>query len=162
MADRIVVMHDGRIEQIGSPLDLYDHPDNLFVAQFIGSPAMNVLEGRVGRADGTAHVEVPGGMRWPLPRVSAADGQAVAYGIRPGDLALAGTGAPGALPAEIVVVEPTGAETELVVQAGDAQLVVITHGRPAVHPGDRVGLTLDPAKAHVFDQSTGARLASGN
>ncbi len=82
MADRIVVMNDGRIEQIGAPLALYDHPDNLFVAQFIGSPAMNVLAGTVRRAGGPAHVETTGGARWPLA-AAGADGQAVAYGIRP-------------------------------------------------------------------------------
>src|SRR6266568_2862535 len=66
MADRIVVMHDGRVEQIGTPLDLYDHPGNLFVAQFIGSPAMNVIEGTVGRGNGASYVEAAGGVRWPL------------------------------------------------------------------------------------------------
>ena len=66
MADRIVVMHDGRIEQIGAPLELYDHPDNLFVAQFIGSPAMNVINGKVVRSNGSGSVEVAGGVRWPL------------------------------------------------------------------------------------------------
>jgi len=160
MADRIVVMHDGRIEQIGSPLDLYDHPDNLFVAQFIGSPAMNVLNGKVGRAGGSAHVEVAGGVRWPLRQVAGAEGQAVAYGIRPGDLTLAEAGTDGTVPAEIVVVEPTGAETELLIQAGEAQLILVTHGRPRVSPGDRIGLAIDPAKVHVFDQATGARLAA--
>jgi multiple sugar transport system ATP-binding protein len=160
MADRIVVMHDGRIEQIGEPLELYDHPDNLFVAQFIGSPAMNVMNGKVKRASGSAHVEVPGGVRWPLPSGPGADGQAVAYGIRPGDLRLASASADGAVAAEIVVVEPTGAETELLIQAGNDQLILVTHGRPNVNPGDRVGLTIDPAKAHVFDQGTGARLAA--
>ena len=92
MADRIVVMHDGRIEQIGAPLDLYDHPDNLFVAQFIGSPAMNVMNGRVKRGGGPAHVEVAGGVRWPLQSGPGAEGQAVAYGVRPGDLRLARRG----------------------------------------------------------------------
>src|SRR5256886_6287175 len=67
MADRIVVMHDGRIEQIGAPLDLYDRPDNLFVAQFIGSPAMNCLKGTV-RLNGKAEFEGPGGVRLPLGR----------------------------------------------------------------------------------------------
>jgi multiple sugar transport system ATP-binding protein len=160
MADRIVVMHDGRIEQIGAPLELYDHPDNLFVAQFIGSPAMNVMSGKVNRASGSAHVEVAGGVRWPLHTGPGADGQAVAYGIRPGDLRLASANADDAVPAEIVVVEPTGAETELLIQAGDDQLILVTHGRPNVNPGDRVGLTIDPAKVHVFDQGTGARLAA--
>jgi len=160
MADRIVVMHDGRIEQIGAPLELYDHPDNLFVAQFIGSPAMNVLNGHVRRAAGDAHVEVAGGVRWPLAQGPGTEGQAVAYGIRPGDLKLASADAAGAVAAEIVVVEPTGAETELLIQAGGDQLTLVTHGRPRVNPGERIGLTIDPAKVHVFDQGTGARLAA--
>src|SRR5438046_7409885 len=66
MADRIVVMHDGRIEQIGEPLELYDRPDNLFVAQFIGSPAMNLVNGTLRRRNGRAYVEAAGGVRWPL------------------------------------------------------------------------------------------------
>jgi multiple sugar transport system ATP-binding protein len=160
MADRIVVMHDGHIEQIGAPLELYDHPDNLFVAQFIGSPAMNVMNGHVRRAKGAAHVEVAGGVQWPLSQGPGIEGQAVAYGIRPGDLRLASADADGAVPAEVVVVEPTGAETELLIQAGADQLILVTHGRPKVNPGDRIGLTIDPAKVHVFDQGTGARLAA--
>src|SRR5213075_3524949 len=92
MADRIVVMHDGRVEQIGEPLELYDHPNNLFVAQFIGSPAMNVVEGTVRRANGAAYVEAPGGVRWPVGHRAGSDGQAVAYGVRPEHLALGGGG----------------------------------------------------------------------
>src|SRR6266513_2804189 len=88
MADRIVVMHEGRIEQIGTPLDLYDHPNNLFVAQFIGSPAMNVVEGTVRRANGSAYVEAAGGARWPISRGPGADGQAVILGVRPEHLAI--------------------------------------------------------------------------
>ena len=160
MADRIVVMHDGRIEQIGSPLHLYDRPDNLFVAQFIGSPAMNVLTGKVRRSNGASYVEVPGGVRWPLPPGPTTEGQAIAYGVRPGDLRLAGADAHDAVPAEIVVVEPTGAETELLIHAGEAQLILVTHGRPNVNPGDRIGLAIDPGKVHVFDESTGMRLSS--
>ena len=160
MADRIVVMHDGRIEQIGAPLELYDHPDNLFVAQFIGSPAMNVVNGNVRRAGGQAFVEVGGGVQWPLYQSPGADGQAVAYGIRPGDLTLTGPDTVNAVPGEIVVVEPTGAETELVIQAGEATFTLVTHGRTTVNPGDRIGLVVDPVKVHVFDQGTGARLAA--
>src|SRR5215813_8372350 len=65
MADRIVVMHNGRVEQIGKPLELYDHPDNLFVAQFIGSPAMNIVNGTLRRSNGSTFVESTGGLRWP-------------------------------------------------------------------------------------------------
>src|SRR5262252_1309643 len=160
MADKIVVMHDGRVEQIGTPLELYDRPGNLFVAQFIGSPAMNVIEGTVRRNGGASHVEAAGGIRWPLAAVSAADGQRVAYGIRPEHLDLAGSGGERSVPGEIIVVEPTGAETELLVKVGDAQIVLVTHGRPVVNPGDRIGLAMDPTMAHVFDKETGQRLAA--
>jgi multiple sugar transport system ATP-binding protein len=160
MADRIVVMHDGRVEQIGTPLDLYDHPGNLFVAQFIGSPAMNVIEGTIKRENSAGHVVSRAGVRWPLGVAAGADGQAVAYGVRPEHLSLAGASAPATVPAEITVVEPTGAETELLLQAGEAQIVLVTHGRPQVKPGDRVGLAVEPAMVHVFDQKTGQRLVA--
>jgi len=160
MADRIVVMHDGRIEQIGRPLELYDHPANLFVAQFIGSPAMNVVNGTVRRSNGGAIVDMGDGVQWPLLQGPGTEGQSVAYGVRPGDLSLTSATAPGAVPGEIVVVEPTGAETELLIQAGKAQLTLVTHGRPDVSPGDRVGLAVAPGKVHVFDQQSGNRLAA--
>jgi multiple sugar transport system ATP-binding protein len=160
MADRIVVMHDGRVEQIGTPLELYDRPVNLFVAQFIGSPAMNVIEGTVRRANGAAYVEAEGGVRWPLGTAAGTDGQQVVYGIRPEHLTLAGAGAAGAVTGEIIVVEPTGAETELLVQTGDAQIVLVTHGRPVVNPGDKIALAVDPAMMHVFDKKTGQRIAA--
>ena len=149
MADRIVVMHDGIIEQIGTPLDLYDRPGNLFVAQFIGSPAMNVFKGAV---KGGA-VEALGA-RWPLVAGTGHEGQEVHYGIRPTDLVLASQG----IAAKVVVVEPTGAETELLLQIGDQQLVLVMHGRTAAQPDDTVYLSLDAAQAHVFDGASGQRL----
>ncbi len=158
MADRIVVMHDGRIEQIGTPLELYDRPGNLFVAQFIGSPAMNVVDGTVRRSNGRAFVEAAGGTKWPLFSGAGGDGHAVTYGIRPEHLTLAGAG-DIAVPAEIIVVEPTGAETELVIQAGEAQVILRTHGRPAVNPGDKVALGVDASHVHLFDRQTGERVA---
>jgi multiple sugar transport system ATP-binding protein len=158
MADRIVVMHDGRVEQIGEPLELYDHPNNLFVAQFIGSPAMNIVNGTLRRGSGAAYVEADGGVRWPVGHRAGSDGQSVAYGVRPEHLTLGGGG--DAVPGEIIVVEPMGAETELLVQAGSAQFVLMTHGRPVVNPGDRIQLSIDPAMVHVFDQKTGARIAA--
>jgi multiple sugar transport system ATP-binding protein len=161
MADRIVVMHDGVVEQIGTPLELYDHPDNLFVAQFIGSPSMNVVNGTLRRSGGAAHVEAAGGTRWPLRSAVGHDGQQVAFGIRPEHLSVTSTGALDAVPAEITVVEPTGAETELLVQAGEAPVVLVTHGRTSVQPGDRIGLAVDPAMVHVFDQASGDRLVPG-
>src|SRR6195952_2434433 len=81
MADRIVVMHDGRVEQIGAPLELYDRPDNLFVAQFIGSPAMNVVSGTMRRQNGRAYMEAEGGTQWPIASAVAEDGRSVALGV---------------------------------------------------------------------------------
>ena len=150
MADRIVVMHDGIIEQIGTPLELFDRPGNLFVAQFIGSPAMNVFK---GQARG-GHVDALGA-HWPLPPgTRATEGQTVHYGIRPSDLELA----PQGIAAQVVVVEPTGAETELLLQVGGQQLVVVVHGRTNARPDDTVHLALDAAKAHVFDGASEKRL----
>jgi multiple sugar transport system ATP-binding protein len=149
MADRIVVMHDGIVEQIGTPLELFDKPGNLFVAQFIGSPAMNVFKGQVRNGAVEAL-----GARWPLPAGNTREGQEVHYGIRPTDLALASSG----IAAKVVVVEPTGAETELLLQVGDQRLVLVMHGRTQAMPDDTVHLTLDAPKAHVFDGASGARL----
>jgi len=166
MADKIVVMKDGLVEQTGGPLELYDRPANLFVAGFIGSPAMNIIPGTVrmgaaplqGTGSAAPHVVFADGATLPLPNgARATDGQSVMYGIRPEHCALTGV---GGLPSEVVVVEPTGAETELLIQAGQAQLILVTHGRTAVNPGDRVGLAVTPGKVHVFDQGTGNRLAA--
>ena len=132
MADRIVVMHDGRIEQIGEPLELYDHPDNLFVAQFIGSPAMNVVNGTIKRSNGGRRASTCGdGVQWPLhqsPGDARASRSPTACG--PSDLSLTDASAPGAVVGEIVVVEPTGAETELLIQAGPGAAHP-RHARPA-------------------------------
>jgi multiple sugar transport system ATP-binding protein len=156
MADRIVVMHDGRVEQIGSPLELYDRPGNLFVAQFIGSPAMNIVEGTLRRDGGTPYVEAHG-MRWPVPAsTGGTDGEAVSYGVRPEHMGIGGDGEP--VQAQIIVVEPTGAETELVIGVGEQQLVLVTSGRPRVEPGQRIGLSIDPSMVHLFDRASGIRL----
>ena len=151
MADRIVVMHDGLIEQIGTPLELFDRPRNLFVAQFIGSPAMNMFAGTL---QGGA-VEALGA-RWPFPAevTGGSAGQAVHYGIRPTDLALAAAG----IAARVVVVEPTGAETELLLDIGGQQVVLVMHGRTDVQPEQTVHLAVDADKAHVFAAATGQRL----
>ena len=159
MADRIVVMHDGLIEQIGTPLALFDRPANLFVAQFIGSPGMNVVPGVLRLGGGAAHVEALG-CQWPAT-LGGRDGQAEHYGIRPTDIALSTSG-PG-IAAKVIVVEPTGAETELLLQigsseAGEAQFVVVTHGRTDVQPDDTVHLSIEARHAHVFDAASGQRV----
>jgi multiple sugar transport system ATP-binding protein len=148
MADRIAVMNEGRIEQLGEPLELYDRPANLFVAQFIGSPAMNVFEGVLRNGSVEAL-----GARWPAS-VKAKDGQSVKYGIRPEHLSFASQG----IPAEIEVVEPMGAETEVLVKIGGQSFTVMTHGRASFGPGERVFVSPQPAHAHVFDAASGRRI----
>ena len=156
MADRIVVMHDGIVEQIGTPLALFDQPANLFVAQFIGSPSMNVLKGTLRQGEGGSGVEAQG-KHWPVGAIAqGSDGQAVHYGIRPGDLTISTNG--NGIAARVIVVEPTGAETELLLQVGDEKLIVVMHGRTSVKPDDFVMLEIAAGKAHVFDGASGIRL----
>jgi len=153
MADRIAVVNDGRIEQFGTPLDLYDRPVNLFVAQFIGSPAMNILEGAFAKSGDSSCVKALG-HRWPVESSGGTDGQAVKYGLRPEHIGVDGQGS-GGIGAEVVVVEPTGAQTELVVRVADVSLTVVTHGRANLRPGDKLSLSPEAGHAHVFDPATG-------
>src|ERR1700760_2870793 len=154
MADRIVVLHDGIIEQIGSPLELYDRPDNQFVASFIGSPAMNFLKGKV-KVNGSASFEGPNGLSLPLHSApSASDGLPVVYGVRPEHFTIADDGAE----AEIVVVEPTGSETQVFAKLGGEQVVAVFRERHQFSPGDKVRLKPNPSLIHLFDEATGKRL----
>ncbi len=152
MADKIVVMHDGVVEQIGAPLELYDRPANLFVAGFIGSPAMNFLKGRLqaGRfvaQDGTA---------LPVAHAPAAsDGQPVVYGIRPEHFVLDDT---NGLPVEVAVVEPTGSETQVFARLAGADVVGVFRERIDAKPGQQIRITPDPKLVHLFDEQTGKRL----
>jgi multiple sugar transport system ATP-binding protein len=155
MADKIVVMHDGRVEQIGAPLDLYDRPRNLFVAGFIGSPAMNFLKGMV-RANGKLEFEGPGDIRLPLaaaPR--GADGRAAVYGVRPEHFVLADDG-PEAI---VQVIEPTGSELQVVARLGDEDIIAVFRERHGFKPGDRIRLRPNPQLVHLFDERTGDRIA---
>lgn len=157
MADRIVVMHDGIIEQIGTPLELFDRPGNLFVAQFIGSPSMNVMKGTLRVADGRTWVEAEG-HSWPAQALAnAVDGQAVDYGVRPTDLKVSTTGT--GIPAKVIVIEPTGAETELLLEVGNSKIIVVMHGRTDAQPDDIIHLDVAPGKAHVFNGDSGQRLS---
>ena len=158
MADRIVVMRDGIVEQIGDPLQLYDRPVNTFVAAFIGSPAMNLVPG-IARVNGTSSaVEFDGGIRLPLPRdAQAADGQSVLYGMRPEHCTVAQN---DGLPAEVVVVEPTGADTQLFCRFNGQELTSLVRDRVTCRAGDRVGLVPDVKRAHLFDAASGVRLAA--
>ncbi|HEX5959327.1 MAG TPA: ATP-binding cassette domain-containing protein [Hyphomicrobiaceae bacterium] len=155
MADKIVVMHDGLVEQIGAPLELYDRPDNQFVAGFIGSPAMNFLPGTV-RANGSLYFDGPGNARLPLATApGGADGRPAVYGVRPEHFTLADDGAE----ATILVVEPTGSEVHVTARLGGADVVAVFRERHPFKPGDTVRLKPDPRVAHLFDAGTGKRLS---
>jgi multiple sugar transport system ATP-binding protein len=151
MADKIVVMRDGRVEQIGAPLHLYDNPDNVFVAGFIGSPAMNFIKGRVEAA---GIFLADGGARLPLPGVAAEPGRSVVYGIRPEHIDIG----EGGIPARVSVTEPTGSETQVFARIGSDPIDAVVKDRLAVSPGEDVPLRIDPRRVHVFDGANGARL----
>ena len=158
MGDKIVVMRDGRIEQTGSPLDLYDQPANQFVAGFIGSPAMNFLPGTLRRAGADAHIELTDGTRLDAPaRCGGADGQPVVFGTRPEHLTLADG---GGIPAQVVVMEPTGMDTFVVCRHDGVELSAVFRERHDFAPGSTVHLLPDPQRAHLFDTSTGRRLSA--
>jgi multiple sugar transport system ATP-binding protein len=159
MADQIVVMRDGVVEQTGSPLELYDNPANQFVAGFIGSPAMNFLPGVVRRAGGGARIEFGDGLSLPAPAsaLSAQDGQKVIYGTRPEHMELAAEG--DGMPGEVVVVEPTGADTQVFTKLAGVEVTSVFRDRHAFRPGETIRLRPDPARAHLFDPGSGMRLA---
>ena len=156
MADRIVVMNGGRIEQVGAPLDLYDRPANKFVAGFLGSPAMSFIPGTIERGDGMPRVRILGGATLPLGTAAAASGQAVEIGVRPEHYRLA-EGEDG-IPYRVAVVEPTGAETHLFGTVEEVEVRCVFRERLAPEPGSAIRLTARPEHVHVFDAASGARL----
>src|SRR6266566_8697853 len=154
MADKIVVMNAGRVEQIGSPLELYDEPANQFVAGFIGSPAMNFLTGRMARTGAGFAVAVGGGVHLPIPvRAEIPEGREVVVGVRPEHFAVADDG----VPAEVVVVEPTGADTQIFCKLAGVDVTAVVRERHTFQPGAAV--RLKPQLTYLFDPSSGARLA---
>ncbi|WP_127090437.1 ABC transporter ATP-binding protein [Aquabacter cavernae] len=156
MADKIVVMHDGVVEQIGAPLDLYDRPANQFVAGFIGSPAMNFIKGAVG-SDGHAFA-CDGGASLPLEgMVGARPGQRAVYGLRPEHIRIVEGGAP----AQVVVVEPTGSEILAVARLGGEggqEISCLFRERLSLAPGEIIHIAPQKGMSHLFDEASGARL----
>ncbi|MBX4998753.1 ABC transporter ATP-binding protein [Rhizobium lentis] len=154
MADKIVVMHDGIVEQIGSPLELYDRPANLFVGGFIGSPAMNMIHGRLDPENPSEFVAV-NGTRLPVANPpESAKGRDLVYGLRPEYISLD----PNGLPAEIVVIEPTGYETHLTVRLGGSEVSCVFRERVDARPGEAIRVAIDAKHVHLFDAEGGRRL----
>ena len=157
MADKIVVMQGGHVEQIGAPLDLYDRPRNLFVAGFIGSPAMNFLKGRAKRNGVGMVIETDAGESLPAPDAPGLEeGRPVVMGMRPEHLTVAGEA--HGFGAEVVVVEPTGAEIQVAAKHGADEITAVFRERLALRPGERIRLAPDTARAHLFDAETGVSL----
>ncbi|PZU20823.1 MAG: sugar ABC transporter ATP-binding protein [Shinella sp.] len=142
MADKIVVMRDGSIEQVGTPLDLYDRPKNMFVAGFIGSPSMNFIMGTMS----TSGFTTSDGIALPTP--DQRPGSATAYGIRPEHLRLTDDG----IPLEVVVLEPTGSETMVLARLGKQNITCVFRERLSVMTGSIIYVQPDLEAVHLFDQ----------
>ena len=154
MADKIVVMKDGYIEQIGSPLEVYDKPANTFVASFIGSPAMNMIEGIVEIKNNSFKLQVAE-TKIDLPNIKELDnGQKIIVGIRPEYLIPSKNG----IPAKIAVVEPTGSETHLLLRANDQDLTCVIRERQDFSPGQDVKLTAEKKSIHIFNYENKLRI----
>jgi multiple sugar transport system ATP-binding protein len=156
MADRIVVMRDGVIEQVGTPLELFDRPVNTFVAQFIGSPSMNLLAGTIRSGAAAPALELDAGSILPLPaglQVSA--GQRVLAGVRPEHFTFV---APGAgLSAKVIVVEPLGSSTQLALAAGEHEFIAVFNERLSCKAGDTVSVAPRLEHLHLFEAASGRR-----
>lgn len=155
MADKIVVMQAGIVEQVGSPLELYDTPRNVFVAGFIGSPSMNFIKGSLaGGQIPTLHIA--GGISLPVAGAPAqAVGREVLFGIRPEHIAIDEA---AGVPAEILVVEPTGSETHVLAKIGEQLITCVFRQRVSIDAGDTVPLSFSQGPEHFFDPATTLRI----
>ena len=148
LADRIVIMKDGHIQQVGTPTEVYQNPANTFVAQFIGAPSMNMLGGQIENG----HITLDGGFTIPAP--TGKDGQKVLVGIRPNELRPAKDGEDFVMQGKIVVREPLGSETLIYVDVEGSEIIATAAGRTPPALGDVVKLSTPPEEIHVFDAAT--------
>ncbi|MBU1303916.1 MAG: sn-glycerol-3-phosphate ABC transporter ATP-binding protein UgpC [Alphaproteobacteria bacterium] len=152
MAGTIVVLNGGRVEQAGAPLDLYNNPANLFVASFIGSPEINLLDAQY---DGGRSITIKGGQAMPLGEtLDVPTGTAIVYGVRPQHITLGTSG----VPATVLVVEPTGDAQEVLARVGDEDISIVVRDHALLNPDDTVNLVIDPERLFIFDKASGLRL----
>jgi multiple sugar transport system ATP-binding protein len=170
MSDRIAVIHDGRLQQYGSPDEIYTRPRNVFVAGFMGSPTMNLIRGEIAPGDGALRFSAPG-FDQPLPaRLAAgaqrAQGRGAFLGIRPESIVVRGDGsdtAPRGAPwinAPVYIQEPLGSDQFLTLDIGEARVKVRASPDLTIRAGDRVEVAFDPDKLHLFDGETSMSLGS--
>jgi multiple sugar transport system ATP-binding protein/alpha-glucoside transport system ATP-binding protein len=157
LADRIVVLKDGCIEQVGTPMELYKQPCNLFVAQFIGSPAMNILPASIERAGAATAVKLAGGMtaQLPLSTPETAKGAAVNLGVRPEDLRIAGNGDDALLQGRLNYIEQLGEVQLAYLDIGGAgqPLIAKLPGGLEIQRGAELRLTASAEDVYLFDES---------
>jgi multiple sugar transport system ATP-binding protein len=156
MADRIVVMQGGHVEQSGAPLDLYDRPANVFVAGFLGSPAMNFIPGTLVAGDQPGLRLADGSTIAVRPFPAELAGQNVTFGIRPEDIRISGQ---GGIEAVVDIMEPTGAQTHMMVRARGQAFTLVLNDRVAASAGGTIRLSFDSPGSHFFDPESGRRLA---
>jgi multiple sugar transport system ATP-binding protein len=162
MGDRVAVLNDGRLQQVAPPQELYDYPENQFVAEFIGEPAMNVFPVEV-RERGGGYEAVHDGFTVRLPDgagLAEAAGSTVAFGVRPEDISLAANrpDATDSFEAEVTVREPLGELLLLHCRVGTDEIRVKVEPRSAIDPGDTVELVFNDERLHLFDAESGATL----
>jgi len=163
MGHRIAVMNHGVLQQVATPTELYEHPANVFVAGFLGSPGMNLMPGRVASGpDGALLVAVTDGVLYPPASLTAAltPGQEVVAGVRPESMSLT-TEAHGDISATVVLVELLGAEAHVIARTGDESHLVVRQSWSAPRPdqGERVSVRVDPGTLHLFATGTGDRVS---
>jgi multiple sugar transport system ATP-binding protein len=159
MGDQIVVMRDGNVEQSGAPLELYDNPDNVFVATFIGSPAMNMLSGKITDGAGRRTFETDHGVRFPLVNgVDVEEGRPTRCGVRPEHFALAEAHHEDTIDMEVSVVEPTGAEVLVIGHSGGQSFQTVFRERHDFEPGQKIFLTPKLENLLLFDEESGQRI----
>ena len=152
MADEIVIMNGGIIEQIASPNDIYEKPNNLFVADFIGSPAINLIKGVV-TDNGSIMLK---NQELPHQKNNLSPNQKVIYGIRPTDVKIVEN---SNVKAEVILVETTGSETHIIAMLDDNEFrVVQAGGRTSIKNGDKISLEFDISKTHTFDEASTKRI----
>ncbi|BCM21787.1 ABC transporter ATP-binding protein [Mesorhizobium sp. J8] len=164
LADRIVIMHEGVLQQVGTPDEVYSHPANLFVAQFVGSPVMNVAEAKVAETASAASVTVgnaAAGFEFPRALLSKLNGHAggqLTLGIRPEGVLVRREATEGFLPVETQIVEPLGSFDIVDLKVGSNMLRARTKSGFISGAGERVYARIDPSQAHFFDPASGKSL----
>ncbi len=154
MADKIVVMRDGNVEQVGSPLELYDRPANLFVAGFIGSPGMNFIRGTIAEGSEPSF-RSESGVLLPLPSAPPVEaGRELILGIRPEQISVASGGIKG----RVALIEPTGSETQVTVMLGNTPVIASIRERIEMHTDDEIAIRMDTSALHIFDAKTERRI----